>query len=149
MNSKKDNIIQYEFFYEKKTEEIYTPKATVSLKSFDNRNIVKCEGIVDTGSDITLISSELIKKLEFPVLGEEGKINTVGVGESISVLPCWGRISFYDEKIDSKYYVIKIHSCQRKFLSQDVLLGMNFINKYTITFSGKYKKLLVIEETKK
>ena len=53
MNSEKS--IKYEFSYEKKREEIYTPKAKVILKSPANQNIVKCEGIVDTGSEITLI----------------------------------------------------------------------------------------------
>ena len=147
MNSEKS--IKYEFSYEKKREEIYTPKAKVILKSPANQNIVKCEGIVDTGSEITLISSELIQELQLPVGGIGEKINTAGLGEAIYVLPCWGQISFYDKNIESKYKFIKIYSCQRNFLSQDILLGMNFINKYTITFSGKYKKLFVMEENTK
>lgn len=91
----------------------------------------------------------MIHELQLPVGGIEEQINTAGFGDAIYVLPCWGQISFYDENIESKFNFIKIYSCQRNFLSQDVLLGMNFINKYTITFSGKYKKLFVTEETRK
>ena len=91
----------------------------------------------------------MIQELQLPVGGIEGTINTADIGEAIYVLPCWGQISFYDKNIESKYKFIKIYFCQRNFLSQDILLGMNFINKYTITFSGKYKKLFVMEENTK
>ena len=134
-----NNNIQYEFSYEKRQEEIYIPKATVIFKSFTSENSKICEGIVDTGSEVTLVASELIKELEYPSLGTE-IMNTAVIGESINIIPCWGLISFYADNVATKHQCIKLHSCKRQNLAQDVLLGMNFINKYEITFSGKEKK---------
>lgn len=147
MNEPK-NVIEYEFAYEKHTKELYTPKATVVLKSPKNQKEVRCEAIVDTGSQITLVSSELIKTLQLPIAGEKQIINTAGSGEFIYALPCWGQVSFYDQNIVSQYNFVKIYSCQKQYLSQDILLGMNFINKYTIIFSGKEKKIIVKQEKK-
>lgn len=136
--------LTYEFPYHRTSRELYTPKAEISLKSHDGEIEEKYEGIVDTGSEITLISLEIVKKFKFIVAGEGVELKTVRKGEKEIVIPYYGQIGLSTQsKKEIQYRYTEIYSCQQESLQQEIILGMNFINEYEMTFSGKNKKLII------
>ena len=149
MKSKKYKKIYYEFSYLQRNNDLYTPTATIQIKSFKTQKEEEYNAIIDTGSEITLISEEIIKQFDFSSISSEKKVQTATSEKGITVVPYWVRIRFkHLNKKDNLYYPIKIYCCSKKNLNQDILLGMDFIKNFEITFSGKNKKLLIIEEAK-
>ena len=141
-------VITHEFPYEEQEGGVYTPKAKIDIQSVEpGIKTDQFNGIIDTGSQITIISIEIIKKFKFPVAGKEEALETARSGEKIYAVPYWGKIRVSNPNIkNNKYHFIKMYACKRKYLQQDILLGMNFINKYEIKFSGKLKKTFIEEE---
>lgn len=149
MNSENNikNAIFHKFSLLRKEKNIYTPEIEIKLKSF-SEDIEDCyTGIVDTGSEITLFSSEVIQKYNFPSTGTHRMLESAVCSNPIEILPCYGQIKVESEA-KGNYKVIEIHSCNRKYLRQDILLGMNFITKYNIHIYGAEEKLIIEEEKK-
>ena len=137
----------FEYPYEEK-EELFTPVATIEIAQFESYGDKQetYKAIVDTGSEVTIISVEIAKKFDFPMTNSSQKIDFAGVSNGISTTPYFVRLRFKHHKFqENDFHAIKCYCCERKFLSQDIILGMNFLNKFEITFSGKYKKITIVE----
>lgn len=78
--------------------------------------------------------------------GVSRKINFAGVGNGISATLYYIRLRFEHHKFeDNPFQAMKCYCCARKLLNQDIILGMDFLSKFEITFSGKHKKVIIVE----
>ena len=126
MASKKNKKAIYNFSYQKHNE-IYDPIATIEIESFDNKIKKEFTAIIDTGSQITLIATEILKEFNFPSTSSNRKIEFAGTGsklQSEDTVVYFCRIRFKHDTIQEiKYQTSKVYSCSRKFLRQDIIIG--------------------------
>lgn len=145
MENKNKNII-YNFSYHKEND-LYDPVATIEIESFDNKIKKEFTTIIDTGSQITLIATEILKEFNFPSTSSDRRIEFAGTGakvQSEDTVVYYCRIRFQHNKIQNvKYQTCKVYSCSRKFLKQDMIIGMDFIKNFEVCFLGKKEKLSI------
>ena len=78
--------------------------------------------------------------------GVSRKINFAGVGDGIAATSYYIRLRFKHSKFEKNpFHAMKCYCCARKLLNQNIILRMDFLNKFEITFSGKHKKVIIVE----
>lgn len=136
----------YNFSYQKEND-LYDPVVIIEIKSFDNKLKKEFLTIVDTGSQITLIATEILKEFNFPSTSSNRKIEFAGTGakvQSEDIVVYYCRIRFKHHKIQNvKYQTCKVYSCSRQFLKQDIIIGMDFIKNFEVCFLGKKEELSI------
>ena len=143
MASKNRKII-YNFAYYKEND-LYDPVVTIEIESFDNKVKKEFSTIIDTGSQITLIATEILREFNFPSTSSNRRIEFAGTGakvQSEDIVVYFCRIRFRHNEIqDVKYQTCKVYSCSRQFLKQDIIIGMDFLRNFEVCFLGKEEEL--------
>jgi hypothetical protein len=89
-------------------------------------------GIIDTGSDITVVSYTIVTKLQLRPLQMKKDFVFRGLGRVSVGIPYLIKTSFDNENfIDAKVIAIP-----DDILNGEVLVGRNILNRYVITFDG-------------
>jgi hypothetical protein len=89
-------------------------------------------GIIDTGSDITVVSYTVVSKLQLRPLQMRKDFVFRGLGRVSVGIPYLIKTSFDNENfIDAKVIAIP-----DDILNGEVLIGRNILNRYVITFDG-------------
>lgn len=144
--AKKNKKVVYSFAYQKEND-LYDPVVAIEIESFDNNVKKEFSTIIDTGSQITLIATEILKEFNFPSTSSNRKIEFAGTGakvQSEDVVVYYCRIRFKHNKIQGvKYQTCKVYSCSRKFLKQDIIIGMDFLRNFEVCFLGKKEELSI------
>jgi hypothetical protein len=89
-------------------------------------------GIVDTGSDITVISYTIISKLQLRPLQVKKDFVFRGLGQINTGIPYLIKISF-----DNKNFIdAKVIAVPDDILNGEVIIGRNILNRFVMTFDG-------------
>jgi hypothetical protein len=89
-------------------------------------------GIVDTGSDITVVSYAIVSRLQLKPLQMKKNFIFRGLGQLNTGIPYLIKISFDSENfIDAKVIAIP-----DDILNGEVIIGRNILNRFLITFDG-------------
>ena len=146
MTSKKNKKAIYNFFYQKQNE-LYDPIAIIEIESFNKKIKNEFTAIIDTGSQITLIATEILKEFNFPSTSSNRRIEFAGTGsklQSEDTVVYFCRIRFkHDTTQEIKYQTFKVYSCSRQFLRQDIILGMDFLKHFEVCFLGEKEELSI------
>lgn len=91
---------------------------------------LKCTGIYDPGSNITLINSKLIKVTNSKKNYIESKFNTIGGGgKTTGLIRLKGKILNIEKEINA-------FVCKDKNFTHDLLLGLDTIKQFGLTHDG-------------
>lgn len=91
---------------------------------------LKCTGIYDSGSNITLINSKLIKVRDSKINYFENKFNTIcGGGKTTGLVKLNGKMLGIEEEINA-------FICNDKNFTHELLLGLDTIKKFGLTHDG-------------
>ncbi len=89
-------------------------------------------GIIDTGSDITVVSYTVVSKLQLRPLQMKKDFVFRGLGRVSVGIPYLIKTSF-----DNKNFIdAKVIAIPDDILNGEVLVGRNILNRYVITFDG-------------
>ncbi|EAZ91421.1 pepsin/retropepsin-like aspartic protease family protein [Crocosphaera chwakensis] len=103
--------------------------------------LILSQGVLDTGSDCTLVPFSIISQLQAVKLIRGRNASVIyGVGkQKIIVVLYRVEISFNH----SDFAKIKVYACPHSDTDGLIILGRNFLNRYRITFDGKTKRFLI------
>jgi Retroviral aspartyl protease len=88
--------------------------------------------ILDTGSDITIISYEIVSKLQLRPIGSQKYTSFRGLGRETQGIPYLINLSF-----DNRDYISsKVIAVPDDILQGEAIIGRNILNRYAITFNG-------------
>lgn len=128
-----------EYSYTKLNDNSPIPIVRVSINNLRNNKYFQHDAILDTGSDVTLVSISIISKLEPPRIGRV-KIKPKGLGgKEIGIAPHRINLGF----TESEVIKVKVWSCVDRDLEEFIILGRNFLNRYKITFDGINNKFII------
>ena len=88
--------------------------------------------ILDTGSDITIVSYEIVSKLQLRPIDSQKSISFRGLGRETQGIPYRIKLSFDD--LD--YISSKVIAVPDDILQGETIIGRNVLNRYAITFDG-------------
>jgi hypothetical protein len=88
--------------------------------------------ILDTGSDITIISYEIISKLQLRPIDSQKSIPFRGLGRETQGIPYLINLSFDDRD----YIRSKVIAVPEDILQGEAIIGRNILNRHCITFDG-------------
>jgi hypothetical protein len=89
-------------------------------------------GIVDTGSDIPVVSYTIISKLQLRPLQVKKDFVFRGLGQMNTGIPYLSKISF-----DNKSFIdAKIIAIPDDILNGEVIIGRNILNRFVTTFNS-------------
>lgn len=117
------------------------PLISLRIRQSEPMILIICKGILDTGSDCTLVPFSIISQLQAVKLirGRETLV-IYGVGKhKIIAVPYRLEISFNGRD----FIKIKVYACPDNDTDGLIILGRNFLNRYRITFDGKAKRFLI------
>jgi hypothetical protein len=88
--------------------------------------------ILDTGSDITIVSYEIVAKLQLRLIDSQKSIPFRGLGKEAEGIPFRLELSF-----DNQSYIrSRAIAVPNAILNGEVIIGRNILNRYLITFNG-------------
>jgi hypothetical protein len=110
------------------------PAIKFYFKNPENNLLTVSEGcsILDTGSDVTIISYSTASKLCLKSIDEEEPLNFRGFGRENKGVPYRIAGSFDGDN----YFRTKIFAVPDDVLNGEVIIGRNILNRYVITFNG-------------
>ncbi len=117
------------------------PLIKLQIRQSESMTLIVSQGVLDTGSDCTLVPFSIISQLQAVKLIRGRNTSVIyGVGkQKIIVVPYRVQISFnYREFIK-----IKVYACPDSDTDGLIILGRNFLNRYCITFNGRSKTFLI------
>ncbi len=89
--------------------------------------------ILDTGSDISVISFGIISKLQLKPVSNQKYVPFRGLGGEIQGIPYRIKLSFDNQN----YFNAKVIAVPDDVLNGEVIIGRNILNRYCITFDGR------------
>ncbi|WP_310489049.1 hypothetical protein [Chamaesiphon sp. VAR_69_metabat_338] len=89
--------------------------------------------ILDTGSDITIISYEIVSKLQLRQIDNQKSIPFRGLGRETLGIPYLINLSFDDRD----YARSKVFAVPEDILQGEAIIGRNILNRHCITFDGR------------
>jgi hypothetical protein len=89
-------------------------------------------GIVDTGSDVTLVSYSEVSRLQLKALKTKRSIPFKGLGRSINGSDFLIEVSFDN----LTYFRARVIAVPDDDLNGELIIGRNILNRYVITFNG-------------
>jgi Aspartyl protease len=96
--------------------------------------------ILDTGSDITIISYEVVSKLQLRPISSQQSIPFRGLGRETQGIPYRIKLRFDDRD----YIGSKVIAVPDDILNGEAIIGRNILNRYIITFNGP-KRVFTID----
>jgi len=104
------------------------PIAKIALRNVETGKRVKDVSVLlDTGADISLLPSSLIRKLQIETSGE--KVNLIGFDDSQNASEIYHlQVIFLGKRITGDYCAID---------NEIGILGRDVLNEFSITFDGK------------
>jgi hypothetical protein len=110
------------------------PIVTTYFSNLSNPAIITtCNcGILDTGSDLTIVSYTVISKLQAIAIDRQQSISFRGLGRSSQGIAYRVGMSF-DEV---SFFRTKVIAVPDDVLNDEVIIGRNILNRYEITFDG-------------
>ena len=110
------------------------PIVNLYLQNLDNpllATVADC-AILDTGSDITLVSFSIISKLQSKLIKGKKLIPFKGLSREIEGIPYRIKVSF-DNEFFFNILVLAVADCE---LNGETIVGRNILNRYVISFNG-------------
>jgi len=105
-------------------------------------NGIKLSAIIDSGSDISLMSEELYKQIGLPTLGSRTiKFRGAGSGENVTLGDIRVKIC-----IDMEIYDIFVHIVRDGMIPQGMLIGSDFLNNVEVCIKKGVVKISKIAE---
>jgi hypothetical protein len=89
-------------------------------------------GILDSGSDLTIVSYTVISKLQATAIDRQQSISFRGLGRSSQGIAYRVGMSF--DGID--FFRAKVIAVPDDVLNDEIIIGRNILNRYEITFDG-------------
>jgi hypothetical protein len=110
------------------------PIITTYFSNLINPSIITtCNcGILDTGSDLTIVSYTVISRLQATAIDRQQSISFRGLGRSSQGIAYRVGMSF-DEV---SFFRTKVIAVPDDILNDEVIIGRNILNRYEITFDG-------------
>jgi hypothetical protein len=96
--------------------------------------------ILDTGSDLTIISYEIVSKLQLRPIDSQKSISFRGLGRETQGIPYQIKLSFDDRN----YIRSRVIAVPDDILNGEAIIGRNILNRHCITFDGP-KQVLTID----
>ena len=117
------------------------PLISVQIRQSESMALIVSQGVLNTGSDCTLVPLSIISQLQAVKLIRGRNTSVIyGVGkQKILVVPDRVEISFNHRD----FIKIKVYACPDSDTDGLIILGRNFLNRYSITFDGKVKRFLI------
>jgi hypothetical protein len=88
--------------------------------------------ILDTGSDLTIISYEIVSKLQLRPIDSQKSILFRGLGRETQGIPYLINLSFDDRD----YIRSKVIAVPEDILQGEAIIGRNILNRHCIIFDG-------------
>ena len=123
-----------EFPYTKLNDISPIPALSIYLqnpKISDLSTVFDCT-ILDTGSDLTIISYGIVSKLQLRPIDSEKSVVFRGLGQKSEGIPFRIRISFNRDN----YITTRVIAVPDDVLNDEIIIGRNILNRYLITFNG-------------
>jgi hypothetical protein len=123
-----------DFSYTKVDSIAPIPIVTTYFSNLSNPAIITtCNcGILDTGSDLTIVSYTVISKLQATAIDRQQSISFRGLGQSSRGTAYRVGMSF--DGID--FFRAKVVAVPDDVLNDEIIIGRNILNRYTINFDG-------------
>jgi hypothetical protein len=111
------------------------PIVTLHLQNLDNSllNTSADCSILDTGSDLTLVSFSVISKLQCKLIAGKSFIPFKGLSRELEGIPYRVKVSF-DHETYFNVLVIAVADCE---LNGETIIGRNILNRYVINLDGR------------
>ena len=110
------------------------PVVSIYLQNPDNTLLsttFDC-AILDTGSDVTIISYEIVSKLQLRAIDSQKSIPFRGLGTEAQGVPFLIQLSFDDRN----YIRSRVIAIPDALLNGEAIIGRNILNRYVISFNG-------------
>lgn len=104
---------------------LQNPNNTLLSTTFD------C-AILDTGSDVTIISYEIVSKLQLRAIDSQKSVPFRGLGTEAQGVPFLIQLSFDDRN----YIRSRVIAIPDALLNGEAIIGRNILNRYVISFNG-------------
>ena len=104
---------------------LQNPNNTLLSTTFD------C-AILDTGSDVTIISYEIVSKLQLRAIDSQKSVPFRGLGSEAQGVPFLIQLSFDDRN----YIRSRVIAIPDALLNGEAIIGRNILNRYVISFNG-------------
>jgi hypothetical protein len=123
-----------EFSYTKVNGISPIPIITTYFSNLSNSSIITtCNcGILDTGSDLTIVSYTVISKLQATAIDRQQSISFRGLGRSSQGIAYRVGMSF--DGLD--FFRTKVIAVSDDILNDEIIIGRNILNRYAINFDG-------------
>ncbi|WP_309740546.1 hypothetical protein [Chamaesiphon sp. OTE_20_metabat_361] len=123
-----------EFSYTKVNGISPIPIVTTYFSNLSNPSIITtCDcGILDTGSDLTIVSYTIISKLQATAIDRQQSISFRGLGRSSQGIAYRVGMSFDG----AAFFRVKAIAVPDDVLNNEVIIGRNILNRYAIMFDG-------------
>jgi hypothetical protein len=123
-----------EFSYTKVNGISPIPIVTTYFSNLSNPSIMTtCDcGILDTGSDLTIVSYTIISKLQATAIDRQQSISFRGLGRSCQGIAYRVGMSFDG----AAFFTVKAIAVPDDILNNEVIIGRNILNRYAIMFDG-------------
>jgi hypothetical protein len=111
------------------------PIVTTFFRNLSNPSIATtCNcGILDTGSDLTIVSYSIISQLQATAIDRQQSISFRGLGRSSQGIAY--RIGMSFDRIE--FFRAKVIAVPDDVLNGEVIIGRNILNRYAINFDGR------------
>jgi hypothetical protein len=111
------------------------PIITTFFNNLSNPSIVTTSdcGILDTGSDLTIVSYSVISQLQATAIDRQQSISFRGLGRSSQGIAY--RIGMSFDRIE--FFRAKVIAVPDDVLNGEVIIGRNILNRYAINFDGR------------
>ena len=123
------------FRYTKLENKSPIPVIDLYFQNFDNPLIITIAdcAILDTGSDVTLVSFSTISKLQAKGLRRKELVPFKGLSREIEGIPYRIKFSFDNDKYFN-VLVLAVPDCE---LNGETIIGRNILNRYEINLDGR------------
>jgi hypothetical protein len=110
------------------------PLVTIYFSNLSNPSIITtCNcGILDTGSDLTIVSYTVISNLQATAIDRQQSISFRGLGRSSQGIAYRVGMSFDG----ISFFRVKVIAVPDDVLNDEVIIGRNILNRYSINFDG-------------
>lgn len=110
------------------------PLVTTYFSNLSNPAIITtCNcGILDTGSDLTIVSYTVISKLQATAIDRQQSISFRGLGRSSDGIAYRVGMSFDG----GNFFRAKVIAVPDDVLNDEIIIGRNILNRYAINFDG-------------
>jgi hypothetical protein len=127
-------MLMPEFSYTKVNGISPIPIVTTYFSNLSNPLIITtCDcGILDTGSDLTIVSFTVISNLQATAIDRQQSISFRGLGRASQGIAYRVGMSFDG----ASFFRAKVIAVPDDVLNDEIIIGRNILNRYAICFDG-------------